>query len=39
MDTDVMTAPVLTRAREIAELARGMADEIDSARRLPDGTG
>jgi alkylation response protein AidB-like acyl-CoA dehydrogenase len=35
MDTDVTTAPVLTRAREIAELARGMADHIDSARRLP----
>jgi indole-3-acetate monooxygenase len=35
MDTDVMTAPALTRAREIAELARGMADHIDSARRLP----
>jgi alkylation response protein AidB-like acyl-CoA dehydrogenase len=35
MDTDVTTMPVLSRAREIAELARGMADEIDSARRLP----
>ena len=35
MDTDVATMPVLSRAREIAELARGMADEIDSARRLP----
>jgi alkylation response protein AidB-like acyl-CoA dehydrogenase len=35
MDTDVMTAPALTRAREISELARGMADHIDSARRLP----
>jgi alkylation response protein AidB-like acyl-CoA dehydrogenase len=35
MDTDVMTAPVLTRAREIADLARGLADEIDSVRRLP----
>jgi indole-3-acetate monooxygenase len=35
MDTDVMTAPVLTRAREIADLASGMADDIDSARRLP----
>jgi alkylation response protein AidB-like acyl-CoA dehydrogenase len=35
MDTDVMTAPVLARAREIAVLARGMADEIDSGRRLP----
>jgi indole-3-acetate monooxygenase len=35
MDTDVTTAPVLTRAREIAELARGMADQIDSVRRLP----
>ncbi len=35
MDTDVMNAPVLTRAREIADLASGMADDIDSARRLP----
>ncbi len=35
MDTDVMTAPVLNRARAIADLARGMADEIDSGRRLP----
>jgi indole-3-acetate monooxygenase len=35
MDTDVVTAPVLIRAREIAELARGMADHIDAARRLP----
>jgi len=35
MDTDVMTAPVLARAREIADLASGMADDIDSARRLP----
>ena len=35
MDTDVSTMPVLSRAREIAELARGMADDIDSARRLP----
>ncbi len=35
MDTDVTTAPVLARAREIAELARSMADQIDSARRLP----
>jgi alkylation response protein AidB-like acyl-CoA dehydrogenase len=35
MDTDVATVPVLSRAREIAELARGMADDIDSARRLP----
>jgi alkylation response protein AidB-like acyl-CoA dehydrogenase len=35
MDTDVTTAPVLTRARQVAELARGMADQIDSARRLP----
>lgn len=36
MDTDVATASVLARARQIAEMARGMADEIDSARRLPD---
>ena len=35
MDTDVATVPVLSRAREIADLARGMADDIDSARRLP----
>jgi alkylation response protein AidB-like acyl-CoA dehydrogenase len=35
MDTDVATAPVLSQAREIAELARGMAEDIDSARRLP----
>src|ERR1700742_2146535 len=35
MDTDVATAPVLSQAREIAELARGLADDIDSARRLP----
>src|SRR6201993_2229634 len=32
-DTEV--APVLSQAREIADLARGMADDIDSARRLP----
>src|ERR1700742_3359957 len=37
MDTDVATMPVLAQAREIAELARGMADDIDSARRLPPG--
>jgi alkylation response protein AidB-like acyl-CoA dehydrogenase len=35
MDTDVATTPVLSQAREIAELARGMADDIDAARRLP----
>jgi alkylation response protein AidB-like acyl-CoA dehydrogenase len=35
MDTDIVTAPVLGRARQIADLARGMADDIDSARRLP----
>jgi indole-3-acetate monooxygenase len=34
-DTEVATAPVLLRAREIADLARGMADQIDSDRRLP----
>ncbi|MGA8546088.1 MAG: acyl-CoA dehydrogenase family protein, partial [Mycobacterium sp.] len=34
-DTEVATVPVLSRAREIADLARGMADEIDSGRRLP----
>jgi alkylation response protein AidB-like acyl-CoA dehydrogenase len=37
MDTDVITAPVLTRARGVADLARGMGDEIDSIRRLPTG--
>ena len=35
MDTNVVTAHVLTRAREIAELARGTADQIELARRLP----
>jgi indole-3-acetate monooxygenase len=34
-DTEVATVPVLARAREIADLARGMADQIDSERRLP----
>src|SRR6201984_1976955 len=34
-DTEVATVPVLSRAREIAVLARGMADQIDAARRLP----
>src|SRR5271156_3262928 len=34
-DTEVATLPVVARAREIADLARGMADEIDSGRRLP----
>src|ERR1700760_2030857 len=34
-DTEVATAPVVSRAREIAVLARGMADEIDSIRQLP----
>src|ERR1700757_643174 len=34
-DTEVATIPVLLRAREIADLARGMADQIDSGRRLP----
>jgi indole-3-acetate monooxygenase len=35
MDTDVATMPVLSQAREIADLARAMADDIDAARRLP----
>src|SRR6201996_5328228 len=35
MDTDVATMPVLARATAIADLARGMATEIDSTRRLP----
>jgi len=34
-DTEVATVPVVVRAREIADLARGVADEIDSGRRLP----
>src|ERR1700748_1509043 len=34
-DTEVATAPVVSRAREIAVLARGMADQIDAGRRLP----
>ena len=35
MDTDVVNAPVLSSAREVADLARGMADRIDAERRLP----
>jgi len=34
-DTEVAAVPVLSRAREIADLARGMADQIDAERRLP----
>jgi alkylation response protein AidB-like acyl-CoA dehydrogenase len=34
-DTEVATVPVVLRARELADLARGMADQIDSGRRLP----
>jgi len=34
-DTEVATAPVVSRAREIADLARGMADQIDAGRKLP----
>jgi indole-3-acetate monooxygenase len=34
-DTEVVTVPVVLRARELADLARGMADQIDSGRRLP----
>ena len=34
-DTKVVTVPVVAQAREIADMARGMADEIDSGRRLP----
>jgi len=34
-DTEVATAPVVSRAREIGALARGMADQIDAGRRLP----
>ena len=33
-DTEVATVPVVVRAREIADLARGMAAQIDSGRRL-----
>jgi len=35
MDTDVATTAVLRRATQIADLARGLAEEIDAARRLP----
>jgi indole-3-acetate monooxygenase len=35
LDTEVATTPVLLRAREIAESARGMADQIDADRKLP----
>ena len=34
-DTEVATVPVLSRAREIADLAGGMAGQIDADRRLP----
>ncbi|MFZ0905982.1 MAG: acyl-CoA dehydrogenase family protein, partial [Mycobacterium sp.] len=34
-DTEVPTMPVLLRAREIADMARGMADQIDADRKLP----
>ena len=34
-DTEVVTMPVLLRAREIADLARGMAAQIDAERKLP----
>jgi indole-3-acetate monooxygenase len=34
-DTDVTTEPIELRAREVAELAHGKADEIDADRRLP----
>lgn len=34
-DTEVAAVPVVLRAREIADLARGTADQIDSDRRLP----
>jgi indole-3-acetate monooxygenase len=34
-DTEVATMPVVLRAQEMADLARGMADQIDSDRRLP----
>ncbi|MFZ3303132.1 MAG: acyl-CoA dehydrogenase family protein, partial [Mycobacterium sp.] len=34
-DTEVVTVPVVARAGEIADMARGMADRIDADRRLP----
>lgn len=34
-DTEVATMPVVLRAREIADLARSMAAQIDADRRLP----
>jgi indole-3-acetate monooxygenase len=35
LNTEVATTPVVSRAREIADLARGLADQIDTGRRLP----
>ncbi len=34
-DIEVATVPVVSRAREIAHLARSMADQIDADRKLP----
>jgi indole-3-acetate monooxygenase len=34
-DTEITTLPVEGRARQIADVARGMADQIDADRRLP----
>jgi indole-3-acetate monooxygenase len=34
-DTEVVTVPVVARAGEIADMARGMADRIEADRRLP----
>jgi indole-3-acetate monooxygenase len=35
VNTEIAAVPVVSRAREIADLARGMADQIDGERRLP----
>ena len=34
-DTELTTLPVKERARQIADLARSVADRIDADRRLP----
>lgn len=34
-DSELAAVPVLSRARELADLARSVADETDSGRRLP----
>jgi alkylation response protein AidB-like acyl-CoA dehydrogenase len=35
VNTEVAAPPVVLRARQIADLARGLADQIDTGRRLP----